>query len=183
MKTVSDAVMFKFRGWIGILCLCSIAAAVMLSAPWFEEDSLTDSLLDALAWGCFVVYVTFRLWAILFVGGRKGKELQTQGPYSLTRNPLYFGGFCFALSATLFVKSFSLFAATLLSFALYSRWVIPVEEDILERNFGDTFRAYVSRTPRVFPCFSLYQAPTSVVVNLRAVKGEARHLWLAAAMP
>lgn len=183
MRTVSEAILFKYRGWIGILCLCSAATAVTWSSPWVEEDSLTDSLLDALAWGCFVIYVTFRLWAILFVGGRKDKALQTEGPYSLTRNPLYFGGFCFALSVTLFLKSVLLLAATVLAARVYSQWVIAAEEHVLENNFGDAFRTYARLTPRLFPRFFRYYAPTTVEINCRALRGEARRVWLAAAMP
>src|SRR5713226_3679090 len=30
-----------------------------------------------------------RLWATLYIGGRKSAEVVTGGPYSITRNPLY----------------------------------------------------------------------------------------------
>jgi protein-S-isoprenylcysteine O-methyltransferase Ste14 len=183
MKQVSDALMFKYRGWIGILCLCSVAAAVVFSTPWVEEDTLTDCLFDALGWGCFVLYVTFRLWATLYVGGRKGRELQTLGPYSLTRNPLYFGGLCFAVATTVLFKSIALLVATVLAAGVYIRWVITAEERILEQTFGDAFREYARRTPRLFPRFSQYRVPQSVEVNVRALQGEAKHLWLASLLP
>ena len=175
--------MFKHRGWIGILCLCSIATAVILSAPWVAEDTLTDCIFDALGWVCFVLYVTFRLWATLYVGGRKGRELQTLGPYSLMRNPLYFGGLCFALATTLFFKSIALLMATVLAAGIYARWVITVEEHSLEQTFGHAFREYARQTPRLFLCFSQYRAPRSVEVSFKALRGKARHLWLASLVP
>jgi peroxiredoxin len=82
------------------------------------------------------------------VGGVKDKVLQTTGPYSITRNPLYVGGFCFALSIAFFLKSSSLALLTLAASAAYVRWVVPAEEEVLESIFGEAFREYKRRTPR-----------------------------------
>ena len=98
-----------------------------------------------------------RTWATLYVGGVKDKVLQTTGPYSITRNPLYVGGFCFALSIAFFLKSISLALLTLAASAAYVRWVVPAEEEVLESIFGETFREYKRRTPRMIPRPSLYK--------------------------
>lgn len=183
MKRAVDSLMFRYRGLIGSVCLLPVAIVVVLSSPLVADGTVIDFAVDALGWVCFVLYVTFRLWAILYVGGRKERELQTQGPYSLTRNPLYFGGLCFALSTMFFFKSLSLLATTLFAAGVYSRWVITAEEHVLEGAFGEAFREYARTTPRLLPRFSRYHAPAWVEVNLRAIKGEARHLWLASLLP
>lgn len=183
MKSVTDSVMFKHRGFVGVICLLPVGITVIFSSPFIAENSLTDFITDVLGWFCFGLYVTFRIWATLYVGGRKDKELQTQGPYSVTRNPLYLGTFCFALSISFFLESISLVVATILAIAIYSRWVIATEEEVLLKTFGDTFSNYVKNTPRLFPRFSHYYATDFVEVNRRALKTETKRLWFAALLP
>lgn len=175
--------MFKHRGLVGIICLFPVGIIIIFSSPLVEEGTFIDFAMDALGWFCFAFYVTFRIWATLYIGGRKDKELQTHGPYSITRNPLYFGTFCFMFSITLFLKSASLLAMMLITTIIYSRWVIAAEEQVLEGIFGNTFRDYVHKTPRLLPRFSYYHVPDSVEVKLKAMKTEARRLWCAALMP
>ncbi|MFO0794892.1 MAG: isoprenylcysteine carboxylmethyltransferase family protein [Candidatus Brocadiaceae bacterium] len=155
MKSVTDSVMFKHRGFVGVICLLPVGITVIFSSPFIAENSLTDFITDVLGWFCFGLYVTFRIWATLYVGGRKDKELQTQGPYSVTRNPLYLGTFCFALSISFFLESISLVVATILAIAIYSRWVIATEEEVLSENFWGHFFKFMSKTPAYSAFFSL----------------------------
>lgn len=183
MKHVSDSITFKYRGLIGVICLVPIGLAIIFSSPLIAEDTFIDLAMDALGWMCFVTYVTFRVWATLYIGSRKDKELQTQGPYSITRNPLYWGTFCFILSISFFVESISLVVATMIVGAVYSYVVIPTEEKVLRRIFGEAFSKYERNTPRILPHLSHYQAPEFVIVNIGALKTEAKRLWRAATLP
>ncbi len=146
-KSVTDSWIFTHRSLIGIACLAPAGLAVIFSKPWIAESSPWALLLDFAGWILFLAYLSMRIWATLYVGGVKDKILQTTGPYSITRNPLYVGGFCFALSITCFLKSFSLAALTLAASAAYVRWVIPAEEEVLESIFGDAFREYKRHVP------------------------------------
>ena len=142
-----------------------------------------DLTTDVLAWFFFVGYVTLRLWATLYIGGCKDKELQTQGPYSITRNPLYLGSFCLAFSITLFFDSLLLLLASFFMGGIYSSWVVRAEERYLEKKFGEDYRKYCRQTPRFFPSFSHYRSDESLQVPLKAIKMEAKRLWGAAAIP
>ena len=178
-----NSLVFKYRGFVGMICLGSVGLAVAFSFPLVEDGTFLDITGNALGWLCFMLYVTFRLWATLYIGGRKDKELQTQGPYSITRNPLYFGSFCFALSTAFFLKSFSLLMATLITAVIYSRWVIAFEEQVLEKAFGAAFHDYVQKVPRFLPRLSHYQAHSSVELELQAMKNEAKRIWIASLLP
>jgi len=175
---------FKSRGWMGSFLLVPIGIAVSFSFPMIKEDSLLDLLMDFLGWGLFLTYIAFRLWATLYVGGRKDKQLQTEGPYSITRNPLYFGNLCFALSLPCFFDSISILGAVLLTTILCLSFVIRDEEVYLENKFGEEFREYCQRTSRLFPNFFQYsQSKAFIDVNLRSMKTEAKRLCCASLVP
>jgi protein-S-isoprenylcysteine O-methyltransferase Ste14 len=102
--------------------------------------------------------VLFLVWAKLtlgrwFVAGfmiKEGHQLRTNGPYAITRHPLYTGIIVTLLGVALVWNS----ALTLAFGALFA---IPlffhsaVEEAILEEHFGDAYREYRRRVPRLVP--------------------------------
>ncbi|NKE73523.1 methyltransferase family protein [Candidatus Manganitrophus noduliformans] len=183
MDRVTDSLAFNRRGIIGLLLLLPISAVLSFSKPLIVEDSFLDLAMDGLAWILFYIYVTFRLWATLYVGGRKNIELQTEGPYSITRNPLYLGSLCFALSMACFLKSVSLLLTILLIWIFYSKGVINAEEEYLARKFPEIFNRYRQETPRLLPIPSRYRNGSSIKVDLNALKFEAKRLWAAGLLP
>jgi protein-S-isoprenylcysteine O-methyltransferase Ste14 len=77
-------------------------------------------------------------------------RLVTSGPYALTRNPMYLGNLLFELGLLLALRSplaLLLFAAHAVRFARR----VGIDEERLERHFGDEYRAYVSRVKRWIP--------------------------------
>lgn len=182
MKQINDLA-FKSRGLIGLLFLFPTGVALLFSNPIIEEGGSFDLVLDGAGWFLFFLYITFRFWAILYVGGRKDKALQTQGPYSITRNPLYFGSLCFALSTAAFFKSFSLLLMLLIVWTFYSRKVIEAEEAHLRRKFPEDFNRYCEQTPRLIPSPARYRSAPSIQIDLKAIKIEAKRLWIAALLP
>jgi len=174
---------FRHRGLIGGACLVPAALAAIFSPPTVASTGSAAWLLDLLGSALFLAYVSMRIWATLYIGGSKDLRLQTTGPYSITRNPLYLASLCFALSAACFLKSVSVIALTLVAAGIYLCWVIPAEEKVLERIFGQAFLEYKSRTPRLLPRPSLYQSAPTVEMSLRAFRTEAQRLWIASLVP
>jgi protein-S-isoprenylcysteine O-methyltransferase Ste14 len=183
MKTVTDSWIFTHRSLIGIACLAPVGLGVLFSRPWLSETAPLALLLDFAGWLFFLAYLTMRIWATLYVGGVKDKILQTTGPYSITRNPLYVGGLCFALSIACFLKSISLAGLAVAAAFAYVAWVIPAEEEVLESIFGESFREYKRGTPRLIPRFSLYTSAPTVETRIRAMRTEAKRLFTASMMP
>ncbi|MGA8366368.1 MAG: isoprenylcysteine carboxylmethyltransferase family protein [Candidatus Acidiferrales bacterium] len=182
-KSATDSWAFRHRGLMGGVCLVPAALAAIFLPPAVADASPAAWLLDLLGWTLFLGYVSMRIWATVYIGGSKDVLLQTSGPYSITRNPLYLGGLCFALSAACFLKSVSVIALTFVAAGIYLRWVIPAEEKVLERIFGQAFVEYRSRTPRLIPRPSLYRSAPTVELNLRAFRTEAQRLWIASLVP
>lgn len=179
----SDSPAFKHRQAIGILAVLSAVAVELLLPPLVPEGSVLSWGLGAVGWAFFMAYVTMRLWSILWVGGRKGRELVTQGPYALTRNPLYVGSLCFGLSCAAFLQSLVVLGATCVVGLIYGLRVIPAEERALEAMHGETFRAYRALTPRFLPRWPREPGPASTTLILRGIRGETFKLWRAGLMP
>jgi protein-S-isoprenylcysteine O-methyltransferase Ste14 len=183
MSTIADSLFFKLRGKVGVVLFAPVCIALLFSSPVIPGDSVFRQLAEVCGWIFFMTYVSSRLWATLYVGGRKDSELQTAGPYSVTRNPLYFGTFCFVTSLVFFFQSLTLLAVVLLGLLFYAQFVIKAEEKLLLERFGAAFEQYCKDTPRFLPSFSHFHSPPAIVVNLRDLKSEAKRLWTALLLP
>jgi protein-S-isoprenylcysteine O-methyltransferase Ste14 len=84
---------------------------------------------------------------------RKNEELTTTGPYSYTRNPLYFGSMIIAAGFIGAARSWILAVVGLVLFAAIYLPVIGAEEKFLRAKFIG-FDAYAARVPRLLPRYS-----------------------------
>lgn len=108
-----------------------------------------------------------RLWCSLYISGYKDAELITTGPYSVSRNPLYFFSLLGFAGIGFATETVTLGIAVPLIAAIGYPAVIKREEDELRSRFGPAFEVYCAHTPRFFPDFSRFAEPASYVVNPR----------------
>jgi protein-S-isoprenylcysteine O-methyltransferase Ste14 len=140
---------------------------VVLAMESAHEGSLVSTALFLLGLLLVGVATVGRLWCSLYISGHKNAELITTGPYSLSRNPLYFfsllgfAGIGFA-SETVTLGAV-LAAAMLIGYPA----VIRQEEAVLRERFGAEFEAYCARVPRFLPRLSGYVEPETYTVNPR----------------
>lgn len=180
---VNTAWSFRQRGTIGLFLLLPVIILWVFSKPLIAGTGLADVAADFCGWLFLTLYMIFRLWSTVYVGGRKDRELQMQGPYSITRNPLYFGSFCFVLSVAFFCKSLILVLMILVVGYIYSKKVVASEEAFLENMFGDVYRDYKKRVPRFFPNPFLFHSEPRVDIEMRPFEKEIWRLFLAMFMP
>ena len=81
---------------------------------------------------------------------RTDQALVTSGPYRYVRNPIYFGSFVFIIALALVASNWLLLVPALFLIVLIYREV-PNEEAMLLERFGDEYREYCRRTPRLVP--------------------------------
>ncbi len=174
---------FKNRGLLGALILGPVAFAVAFSPPRLPESEPVAWALNAGAWVFFLLYVAIRIWATLFIGGNKDLRLQTDGPYSVCRNPLYAGSFCFALALTCMLKSATFATGVIVAFVVYLKFVVRAEEHFLGLRFGEDFVNYCQRTPRFWPRWSSFNSPTHLRVDVNRLRQEFVRLSRAALIP
>jgi hypothetical protein len=98
-----------------------------------------------------------RLWATLYIGGRKSAEVVSGGPYSITRNPLYLFSSIAAAGVGAQLGSITATIGFGAICAAAFHIVILREEKFLKEALGAPFLAYMARVPRFFPKLSLYE--------------------------
>ena len=75
-------------------------------------------------------------------------KLVVEGPYRLTRNPMYLGLAIASLGVAVFFGRPLMFVTPLFVFVIANWIFIPFEEAKMRRQFGDEFDAYVKRVRR-----------------------------------
>ena len=92
---------------------------------------------------------TIRTWASGFI--KKDKELAQEGPYALTRNPLYLGNFFIGVGFSIMANNLIILAIFLKVFTIVYLITIKNEEKYLFSKFGDAFLEYKRKVPVFFP--------------------------------
>lgn len=106
-----------------------------------------------------------RLWCSLYIAGYKTDHLVTQGPYSISRNPLYFFSFVGLLGVGLSSETILMPLIILIAFIAYYPFVVRSEEAELMRLHKTQFEIYMKEVPRFFPEISLLKEPEEYVVK------------------
>lgn len=172
----------RSRAWISLLIMAPFVALAVVSVPRVKEGSVADFVLDLLGWTCFAAGAVFRWWATLYIGGKKGRELAVDGPYSLCRNPLYLGTFLLTLSIAFYLHSVLLGFGVVLATPIYLGVTVPWEEQSLRQVFGERFENYRRKTPSFLPEFKRFHSPSSIDVNVDGLSAEfqraLRWMWI-----
>jgi len=81
---------------------------------------------------------------------RKGHQLVQHGIYRVVRHPIYLGAMLVTLGVPIVTSSWIALPPMLLLIPLFI-YRMGVEERLLMEEFGDDYRAYMSRTRRLVP--------------------------------
>jgi protein-S-isoprenylcysteine O-methyltransferase Ste14 len=145
--------LFRWRSFTPVLLL---AAAV----PVLERSRGGHHLIwVAIGFALCLLGQALRAWVLGGVpDGTSGQnerliatDLNTEGPYALTRNPLYLGNLLITLGLCAIAHDPILAALAAILFAAQYRAIIAAEEAFLREKFGARFDEYASRVPRFWP--------------------------------
>jgi len=172
--------LYRHRGAIGRFLLIPAGLLAILTPAPFVEGSVADAAFDAVGWILLLLGGGLRLWATLYIGGRKSGAIVSDGPYSICRNPLYVGSFLMALSGGFFLQSAAFLAAAVAMAFLYASGTVRNEEVFMHCHFGQQYLDYMARTPRYFPRFSAFKTEPVIPVDLHALWKECHRaaVWL-----
>jgi protein-S-isoprenylcysteine O-methyltransferase Ste14 len=161
------AARMNLRLTVSRLALGAVVGLALFAQHAWDEHGAVDAVLSSFGNALLVAGCAGRIWCALYIAGRKNTTLVDCGPYSLTRNPLYFFSFLAFIGAGLSFESLTLAALFGVVFFATHWPTIKLEEVHLRNLFGSDFDAYMARVPRFLPRFGAYQVTDSLVVNTR----------------
>src|ERR1700685_1464432 len=153
--TLKSSWAYQYRMQLTAVVLGAAWIYVALSPPWIPRGSAFDQGIEAAAWITFLGGALLRLWATLWIAGRKKQTVVDDGPYRACRNPLYVGTFTMAFALALFLKSAVFAVGLAVVLAMYFQYVVPAEERYLRSKFAAAYDDYCARVPRWIPRLSL----------------------------
>ena len=137
MKNIVE-IIIRYRSFVGILCLI---AGLYLARP--SPVSVTVGFFFIIT-GMF-----FRAWASGYIN--KDRELATTGPFSLTRNPLYFGNFVLGLGIAVGANNTYAYAIFLAYYLTFFPFLMVFEHRRMKKKFGRAYEEYAKNSHSFFP--------------------------------
>lgn len=116
-----------------------------------------------------------RLWAAGHID--KGKALATDGPYALTRNPLYLGSLIMTVGILMAGQAYWLLLPFVVIYAVLYYPVMKREEQELLNGYGERFLEYARQVPLFFPRLQ-YATPQSSPFLWSRVRRNREHRHL-----
>jgi protein-S-isoprenylcysteine O-methyltransferase Ste14 len=178
MSMSSHSIFERIRLPITRIIAVILLIIIIFSSSAWERISFVSNLFFLI--GCILVGIASlgRLWCSLYIGGYKNTTLVTSGPYSISRNPLYFFSMIGGAGVGLATETLLIPVVIVVLFLLYYPSVIRSEERRLLTLHGERFEAYRRNTPAFFPKLSLLKEPETYTVNPRIFKRNIfRALW------
>ena len=150
------AVLILIAAGLGLLRFLDRTA---FSSFWLERLAGDSSLwMEVLGVVLLVPSTVLTLWARFALGtmwsnmteAKIGHQLRTDGPYGITRHPIY-TGMIGMLFGSLLIGGFGAWALIALVLTAFVLVKVPSEEKLMIETFGDQYRQYQQRVPQIIP--------------------------------
>jgi protein-S-isoprenylcysteine O-methyltransferase Ste14 len=168
----------RLRLLVTKLLLLAMLPLLLLSRGSYPEGYFMDTILASAGLTLLLLAAGGRIWASLYLSGRKNSELVTEGPYSLVRNPLYLFSFIGFLGAGLVFESVILALLMAGIFAVGHWPTMLKEEEGLREIFGEAYEDYARRVPRFIPRIAPVRRPSELSVKTVAFSRALREASL-----
>jgi protein-S-isoprenylcysteine O-methyltransferase Ste14 len=151
--------------------------AIIISRGQLRDDAVGEATKD-LGYLLIIAGSMGRIWCAIYIAGRKNKELCTDGPYSICRNPLYVFSYFGMMGLAIGANNVVLAAIATPIFWIYYAVVIRSEESVLSGLFGESFEEYKRKVPAVLPKFSGYWTrPEFSIQPKKVLAGMVDAMW------
>jgi protein-S-isoprenylcysteine O-methyltransferase Ste14 len=141
----------KIRKLTLLVAIILGVAIVSVTASRFPNGGRIHETIEWAGVVLIVACIVGRTWSSLYISGRKNTELVTIGPYSISRNPLYFFSVLGAAGMGAQIGSVVVAAVCGVIAWIIFHIVILQEERLLQRSYGKRYRDYMAKVPRFLP--------------------------------
>ena len=181
----AGTVFFKYRSYIPlalvILMFLERRHFHVSRLPYFN-DAVFESVCFSVALSGFVIRAYTVGHCRSGTSGRNTKgqyadSLNTDGIYSIVRNPLYLGNLFIILGLSMLSQSYEVVLMSILLFTGFYVPIILAEESFLLDKFKDVFIEYAKRTPAIVPNFKLWNKPELKFNTVRFLSREHDSFW------
>ncbi len=128
---------------------------ITFQTPWLWDIGVILLVLST-AFTLWARWVLGQLWAGTTMV-KEGHQLRTEGPYRITRNPIYTGLLGMIIGSTLMNGIGILLFAVLFMFIGFEI-KIHSEEALLTKTFGEQYLEYKRRVPQLIPGLALQRS-------------------------
>jgi len=157
VRRSSDFGLYGLAGWVAVVVVVSLLQEFVPAGVW-REISYRSEALALTGVSVLIVSTLFTLWARWALGtmwtGRptikEQHELRLEGPYGVTRHPIY-TGLMGMLLGTMLLAGFGGLLLAFLTAAIYCAVKIRTEERLLIETFGESYLQYRARVPAILP--------------------------------
>lgn len=160
------------KGALLAAIVAGIALMVVSDSRW-PTGTFMHETIELVGLVLIVACILGRTWSSIYIGGQKSRKLVTDGPYSVTRNPLYLFSILGAAGAGAQLGSIGLTLVTGIIAWLIFYLVVMKEERVLVLRFGNKFRRYLAEVPRFLPNPSLWRDVDKLEVRPSIVRRTA----------
>jgi protein-S-isoprenylcysteine O-methyltransferase Ste14 len=175
----SNPAFFGLQGSLAVVVVVFLLQRFVPMAVW-RSISFWNPVLAVAGSIILVVSTLFTLWSRWTLGTmwtarpsiKEQHELRTDGPYHITRHPIY-TGLMGMLLGTMLAAGFGGLLVAFVVAGLYCAFKIRTEESLLIETFGDRYRVYKRQVPAILPLpRHLYAPATTDGPRLGSWKGE-----------
>lgn len=144
--------------------------AILLVNPALGLGGLEHEVIEAFGLLLLLTGVLGRFWSILYVGGAKNRMVVQDGPYSVTRNPLYFFSTVAATGIGLMFGAVSLGLLIGATDGVILWNTARKEAAFLSQGFGVDYDACAARMPFFLPYPKLFRIGGTVQVGTATLR-------------
>lgn len=153
-----------------ILAIVIVIAFTTLVFVGSLHDEMMHEHIETLGLALIVVGIGGRLWATLYIGGRKSAVVVSTGPYSITRNPLYLFSSIAAAGVGTQTGSYVVGCLFMVLCAAVFHFVARREERFLLATLGGEYLSYLQRVPRFLPNPLIYRDDAEVTFQTKRLR-------------
>lgn len=145
-------------GWVALVALMVVVIRRFIPSAVWRALTYRAAWLDIVGVVVLLSGTAFTLWARLHLGKmwtgtvtiKKDHQLHTDGPYAITRHPIY-TGLLVMLGGTAMIEGLGPWLILFVLVSLFMLLKIRSEEMLLSAEFSGDYAAYKATVPRLIP--------------------------------